>query len=91
MTRIQTLKWSRTAQRCGECVVILAARDVVRDESEASACRLIAADVPTTSVRLNGTIHDLLVLDPPPWHRRDHRGRAGQPRHSRRRSPRSFS
>jgi acetyl esterase/lipase len=45
-------------------LVIVGENDVVRDEGEAYARRLIAADVPTTSVRFNGTIHGFLVLNP---------------------------
>jgi len=38
--------------------------DVLRDEGEAYARRLIQAGVPTTSVRYNGTIHDFMMLNP---------------------------
>jgi acetyl esterase/lipase len=47
-----------------EALVIVGENDVLRDEGEAYARRLTAADVPTTSVRFNGTIHDFLVLNP---------------------------
>jgi acetyl esterase len=38
--------------------------DVLRDEGEAYARRLVQAGVPTTSVRYNGTIHDFMMLNP---------------------------
>jgi acetyl esterase/lipase len=38
--------------------------DVLRDEGEAYARRLTQADVPTTSVRYNGTLHDFMMLNP---------------------------
>jgi acetyl esterase len=47
-----------------EALVIVGENDVLRDEGEAYARRLTAADVPATSVRFNGTIHDFLMLNP---------------------------
>ncbi|GAA1333222.1 alpha/beta hydrolase [Pseudonocardia xinjiangensis] len=44
--------------------VIVDENDVLRDEGEAYARRLIEAGVPTTSVRYNGTIHDFMMLNP---------------------------
>jgi acetyl esterase/lipase len=38
--------------------------DVLRDEGEAYARRLIQAGVPTTSVRYNAIIHDFMMLNP---------------------------
>lgn len=37
--------------------------DVLRDEGEAYAAKLRAADVPVTAVRYNGIIHDFMLLD----------------------------
>ncbi len=36
---------------------------MLRDEGEAYAAHLRAADVPATSVRCNGTIHDFVMLN----------------------------
>ncbi|MFC6879423.1 MULTISPECIES: alpha/beta hydrolase [Actinomadura] len=44
--------------------VIVDENDVLRDEGEAYARRLTEAEVPTTSVRYNGTLHDFMMLDP---------------------------
>ncbi|MGW0802569.1 alpha/beta hydrolase [Nonomuraea sp. NPDC002799] len=44
--------------------VIVDENDVLRDEGEAYARKLIAAGVPTTSVRYNGTLHDFMMLNP---------------------------
>jgi acetyl esterase len=44
--------------------VIVDENDVLRDEGEAYARRLIEAGVPTTSVRYNGTMHDFMMLNP---------------------------
>ncbi|HKA03545.1 MAG TPA: alpha/beta hydrolase [Acidimicrobiales bacterium] len=47
-----------------EAFVIVDENDVLRDEGEAYARRLIAAGVRTTSVRFNGICHDFLMLNP---------------------------
>jgi len=44
-------------------LVIVDENDVLRDQGEAYADKLRAADVPTTSVRFNGTIHDFMRLN----------------------------
>jgi acetyl esterase/lipase len=44
--------------------VIVDGNDALRDEGEAYARRLTAADVPTTSVRCNCALHDFMALDP---------------------------
>ena len=44
-------------------LVINGDNDVLRDEGEAYARKLIAAGVPTTSVRYSGTIHDFVMLN----------------------------
>lgn len=44
--------------------VIVDENDVLRDEGEAYARKLIAAGVPTSSVRYNGTLHDFMMLNP---------------------------
>jgi acetyl esterase len=44
--------------------VIVDENDVLRDEGEAYARKLIAAKVPTSSVRYNGTLHDFMMLNP---------------------------
>jgi acetyl esterase len=46
-----------------EALIIVAENDVLRDEGEAYARRLIQAGVSATSTRYNGTIHDFVVLD----------------------------
>jgi acetyl esterase len=38
--------------------------DVLRDEGEAYAHKLIEAGVPVTAVRYHGTIHDFVMLNP---------------------------
>jgi acetyl esterase len=47
-----------------EAFVIVDENDVLRDEGEAYARKLIAAGVRTTCVRYNGTIHDFMMLNP---------------------------
>jgi acetyl esterase/lipase len=47
-----------------ETLVIVDESDVLRDEGEAYARRLAAAGVRTTSLRVNGTCHDFMVLNP---------------------------
>ncbi|MGW0705535.1 alpha/beta hydrolase [Streptomyces sp. NPDC002643] len=44
-------------------LVIVDDSDVLRDEGEAYARRLTQADVPTTSIRVNGTLHDFMMLN----------------------------
>ncbi len=44
-------------------LIITAENDVLRDEGEAMARKLDAAGVETASVRINGTIHDFLMLN----------------------------
>jgi acetyl esterase len=44
--------------------VIVDENDVLRDEGEAYARRLMQAGVPTTSVRYNGILHDFMMLNP---------------------------
>ncbi|MDH6212870.1 alpha/beta hydrolase [Streptomyces pseudovenezuelae] len=45
-------------------LVIVDDHDVLRDEGEAYARKLIQAGVSTTSVRINGTLHDFMMLNP---------------------------
>ena len=45
-------------------LVIVDENDVLRDEGEAYARRLIQAGVPTTSIRYNAIIHDFMMLSP---------------------------
>ncbi|MEV0151615.1 MULTISPECIES: alpha/beta hydrolase [unclassified Nonomuraea] len=47
-----------------EALVIVDENDVLRDEGEAYARKLIAAGVRTTCVRYNGIIHDFMMLNP---------------------------
>ncbi|MEE1752013.1 alpha/beta hydrolase [Streptomyces sp. SP18CS02] len=44
-------------------LVITGEADVVRDEGEAYAARLRAAGVPVSAVRVQGAVHDFVVLD----------------------------
>ena len=43
-------------------LVIVDENDVIRDQGEAYANKLREADVPTASVRFNGTMHDFMML-----------------------------
>lgn len=45
-------------------LVIVDDNDVLRDEGEAYARKLTRAGVPTTSIRVNGTLHDFMMLNP---------------------------
>jgi acetyl esterase/lipase len=45
-------------------LVIVDENDILRDQGEAYASKLQAADVPTASVRFNGTMHDFMMLAP---------------------------
>lgn len=47
-----------------EAFLIVDENDVLRDEGEAYARRLIEAGVRTTAVRYNATIHDFMMLNP---------------------------
>src|SRR5262249_52531509 len=47
-----------------EAFVIVDENDVLRDECEAYARKLIRAGVRTTSVRFNGILHDFMMLNP---------------------------
>ncbi len=47
-----------------EAFVIVDENDVLRDEGEAYARRLVEAGVRTTCVRYNGIIHDFMMLNP---------------------------
>jgi acetyl esterase/lipase len=47
-----------------EAFVIVDENDVLRDEGEAYARKLIEAGVRTTTVRYNATIHDFMMLNP---------------------------
>jgi acetyl esterase len=44
--------------------VIVAENDVLRDEGEAYARRLLTVGVPVTATRYNGTMHDFVMLNP---------------------------
>ncbi|MGW0084340.1 alpha/beta hydrolase [Streptomyces sp. NPDC003393] len=44
--------------------VVVDENDVLRDEGEAYARKLIQAGVPTTSIRYNATLHDFMMLNP---------------------------
>lgn len=44
-------------------LIVTAENDILRDEGEAFASKLDAAGVPVTSLRVNGTIHDFVMLD----------------------------
>ncbi|MGW9026947.1 alpha/beta hydrolase [Streptomyces sp. NPDC055722] len=45
-------------------LVIVDGYDVLRDEGEAYARKLTQAGVPATSIRINGTLHDFMMLNP---------------------------
>ncbi|MFJ8024748.1 alpha/beta hydrolase [Streptomyces sp. NPDC096311] len=45
-------------------LVLVDDNDVLRDEGEAYARKLTQADVPTTSIRYNGSLHDFMMLNP---------------------------
>ncbi|MER6961639.1 alpha/beta hydrolase [Streptomyces sp. NPDC000618] len=45
-------------------LVVVDESDVLRDEGEAYARRLTQAGVATTSIRVNGTLHDFMMLNP---------------------------
>ena len=45
-------------------LVVVDDNDVLRDEGEAYARKLTQAGVPTTSIRINGTLHDFMMLNP---------------------------
>ncbi|MEV6878695.1 alpha/beta hydrolase [Amycolatopsis sp. NPDC051128] len=47
-----------------EAFVVVDENDVLRDEGEAYARKLVAAGVRTTCVRYNGTLHDFMMLNP---------------------------
>ncbi|GAA3181385.1 alpha/beta hydrolase [Nonomuraea roseoviolacea] len=47
-----------------EALVIVDENDVLRDEGEAYARKLLAAGVRTTSLRYNGILHDFMMLNP---------------------------
>jgi acetyl esterase/lipase len=47
-----------------EAFLIVDENDVLRDEGEAYARRLIEAGVRTTSIRFNGAVHDFLMVNP---------------------------
>ncbi|MFJ9999226.1 alpha/beta hydrolase [Streptomyces werraensis] len=44
--------------------VVVDENDVLRDEGEAYARKLLQAGVPTTSIRYNATLHDFMMLNP---------------------------
>ncbi|MFF3429417.1 alpha/beta hydrolase [Streptomyces sp. NPDC002602] len=44
-------------------LIITAEADVLRDEGEAYAAKLRSADVPVTALRVQGTIHDFVMLN----------------------------
>jgi acetyl esterase/lipase len=45
-------------------LVIVDENDVLRDEGEAYARKLVQAGVPTTSIRYNAALHDFMMLNP---------------------------
>ncbi len=44
-------------------LIIVGENDVLRDEGEAYAHKLMQAKVPTTAIRFLGTIHDFVMLN----------------------------
>lgn len=46
-----------------EAMILNGEADVLRDEGEAYACKLRAAGVPVTAIRLQGMIHDFVMLN----------------------------
>jgi acetyl esterase/lipase len=63
-------------------LVIVDENDILRDQGEAYASKLQAADVATASVRFNGTMHDFMMLAPlrdTETMRRDQPGRLNVP------------
>ena len=49
---------------CPPALVINGENDVLCDEGEAYALKLLEAGVPVTAVRYHGTIHDFVMLNP---------------------------
>ncbi|WP_053851654.1 alpha/beta hydrolase [Streptomyces sp. NRRL B-24085] len=45
-------------------LVVVDENDVLRDEGEAYARKLVQAGVPTTSIRYNASLHDFMMLNP---------------------------
>lgn len=54
---------SRRTPRPPPALVVVAENDVLRDEGEAYARKLLQAGVPTTSIRYNATLHDFMMLN----------------------------
>lgn len=46
-----------------QTMIITGEADVLRDEGEQYACKLLEADVPVTSLRVRATIHDFVMLN----------------------------
>ncbi len=65
ITRLAAASHPRATSRgCRRRSSIVDENDVLRDEGEAYARKLIEAGVPTTTVRYNGTLHDFMMLNP---------------------------